>query len=425
MMKRLIAILALLLAALPAGAEEAFVLDERYTFAGMSRSYIQGYGPTVSNHVMTLCAPIRSDAAGRITATLAADDESASPFKAPSATAMFAKGEDGVYRVKFEMALDKARQNGDYRATLTLTGADAQGRAMQGAIPLLIRVRDGLPNEDGGALELSDIAADLRVGEDGLLTATLANASKTKEMTRVTLTVTDASGDIVAPGAMPIKIADLKPGEKTAVGIPLSVRGDAAVRLHTLEFVLGYRALAQDAQAKISYTLPVAQDVRLAQGGVQMPSSIVQGDYVSLTLPLMNMGRGELRGVLATMDMPGVAREQSVLVGTIAAGETKQAKMSFQAGGQTLGAAEGTLTVAYEDAYGSAGSMTLPLSLTVEAPPARAANAAGEDADAQTREDSSLLICGLGGGCGALLLALVTQGAILRRRLRRLEEDKL
>ena len=415
--------LLLILFALPACADGDFLIDERYVFTGMGRSYIQGYEPSVQNHVMTLCAPVASRAQGKITATLRADDESASPFRAASYTAAFPVGADGVCRVKMELTLDKSRKNGDYPATLTLSGVDAAGVAVTGDIPLLIRIRDGAPGEDLGAPELSNFDAALRVGEDGALTATVTNASKTKEMTGLTLRVADASGDIVPLGVMPMKLGDLRPGESASFRVPLSVRGNAAVSLHTLDITVGYRALNQYQEVKTSYTLPVSQDMRLETGGLQMASTIIRGDLCGLTLPLMNMGKGELRNVMVSLEMPDVTRTQSVLVGAIAPGETKQAKMSFSAGGGTTGEAHGQLTVAYEDAYGNAGSLSLPLSLTVEEPPVLAASA-GAAKDAAERE-TPLLVYLLGGCCGALLLALILQGVLLGRKARKLEEDRL
>ena len=98
--------------------------------------------------------------------------------------------------------------------------------------------------------------------------------------------------------------------------------------------------------------MPVTQAIRLEQGGVQLPVAIA-GELGNMTLPLMNMGKGELQNVLVKLEMDGVLDAQSVLVGTMAAGETKQAKLTFTPRLDSVGTHSGTVTVTCEDAYGT------------------------------------------------------------------------
>ena len=88
------------------------------------------------------------------------------------------------------------------------------------------------------------------------------------------------------------------------------------------------RKIIYYAEWKETFTVPVTQAIRLEQGGVQLPTAIA-GELSNMTLPLMNMGKGELRNVLVKLEIDGVLDAQSVLVGTVAAGETKQAKLIF------------------------------------------------------------------------------------------------
>lgn len=425
-MKKLptLCLLMLLLSVLPAAAQSDFAIDEMYIFTGMERSYLQGYIPSVQNHVMAFCAPVVSPRAeGRIIAALRMEDESVSPLKAGENTATFQKGNDGVYRVRLEVPLYRQRQNGDYPAVLSLRGADAAGRDMTAEIPFILRIRDGQANADGGEIELNDIAAELRVGEDGLLRAKIKNTSKSKEMRGISLSFSDARGDILPLGMMPVKLGALAPGGETSISIPLSVRGDAAVALHTLDFAIRYDALGARQEIHASCTLPVTQEMNLKQGGLQMPASIIQGDLLSLSLPLMNMGRGDVHNVLATLSLTNVTQGQSVLVGTIAPGDTRQANMTVLTGKQALGEVSGELLIQYEDAFGNAASFSLPVALTIEEPPVRRTAAVSEATE--EKDEPPLLLYLLAGGCGALLLTLILQGVLLRRKIHRMEEEKL
>ena len=148
---------------------------------------------------------------------------------------------------------------------------------------------------------------------------------------------------------------------------------------------------------------------------------MVAGDSLTIALPLMNMGRADLVNVLATAVLPGVTDGQSVLVGTIAPGETKQAQLTLTPGRDAVGDCSGTLSVEAEEHDGNTASLFLPINLTVEPP------AVMDDTETSLRQEDedSWLIYGLGGGCVLLMMLCVIQGTVLRRKARRMEEDRL
>ena len=77
-MKRLICVVLSVLLVLSVGVTAfaaEFEIDQHSTIDGMSRSWYQGYGPTIKNHTMTLCLPIRAQSyTGDITASITLDD---------------------------------------------------------------------------------------------------------------------------------------------------------------------------------------------------------------------------------------------------------------------------------------------------------------------------------------------------------------
>ena len=418
----LLSLIALFLTPIFALAEEDFTLDETAVLGGMGRSWAQGYEPAISNGVMTLHFPLASERnEGRATVTLRVKDENVSPFKG-SMTGQY-QLTDGLYRVALRLELRNDRVSGDYPAELLVTGQDAEGNELSGTFPLVIRIRDGRMPNDASHPQLANVTAQLAVGEDGMLTAKATNPSRYAAMTGLMLTVSDPSGDILPAGTDKLPLPDLLPGESAEITVPLKVIPSAAVSLHQLQLALAWASLEQPGAWTETFTLPVNQDIRLEQGGLALPASILQGSQATLTLPLMNMGRAELRNVMATLVLPGVTDGQSVLVGTIAAGESKDAKISFTPGKSILGDLSGEVRVTCEDPWGNADSFSLPVSLTVEEPPpAPAVVALQQEADKRAPD---WLLPALGGACGLLLLALILQGVLLGRKIRRLEEDKL
>ena len=110
-------------------------------------------------------------------------------------------------------------------------------------------------------------------------------------------------------------------------------------------------------------------------------------------------------------------------MGTLAPGETKSAKLTFIPGTDDLGLHQGTLTITGEDAYGNTASMIVQVETTVEEPVVVAASSEGsQEVETQT---FPWLVIALGAGCGVLLMICIIQGAVLRKKIRKLEEERL
>lgn len=421
-MKRLICILLTMLLVLsmsvPAFAAE-FEIDQYTTIDGMSRSWYQGYEPTISYHTMTLCLPIRAESyTGDITVSIALDDPNVFLLTSEPKT-VTASPKDRIYPVKLSLALERYRRNGDYPATITIKGTDEAGKEIVKTIPYVIRIRDGYGSHETMEPVISDVLGNLNVGSEGSLSLTITNPTTTQSIMDGEITVTDSTGEVLMSGSNRVKVNEILPGKSETVIIPMIVKGNASISQHTLEVRFSYKVLGQNAEVKETFTVPVTQAIRLEQGGVQLPTAIA-GELGNMTLPLMNMGKGELQNVLVKLEMDGVLDAQSVLVGTMAAGETKQAKLTFTPKLDSVGTHSGTVTITCEDAYGNSFSQTLDVTLTVDEPI--------PEAELQQEEEKEKMSTGtivLIALCVALTAALVAQGTLLTKKLHKLEEDRL
>lgn len=421
-MKRLICILLSLLLVLSlsvtAFAAE-FEIDRHAKMDGMSRSWYQGYGPTIKDHKMTLCLPVTAqNCVGDITVSLALNDPNVF-LLTEMPREVTVSPQNGIYPVKLILALERYRRNGDFPATFTIKGTDGAGKEIMETIPYVIRIRDGYGSHETMEPVITDVIGNLDVGSDGNLRLTITNPTTTQSILDGEITVTDSTGEILMSGSNRVEVPEILPGKSETVTIPMTVKGNASISQHTLEVKLSYKCLGKAASWTESFTVPVTQAIRLEQGGVQLPTAIA-GELGNMTLPLMNMGKGELQNVLVKLEAEGVLDAQSVLVGTMAAGETKQAKLTYTPRLDSVGTHSGTVTVTCEDAYGNAFLQTLDVTLTVDEPLPEVEAQQTEEKGKTSPGTVILIIL-----CILLAAGLAVQGKLLTDKLHKLEEERL
>ena len=242
-MKKILIVLlaAVFLTALIPGAwadnTDAFTIDERAVLGDMSRSYLQGYEPVVSWDRLTMVIPIRSEkAVGSIQAELIVANEDISPFKPQSMSARTQRVEDGLWAVRFNLSLFSDRTNGDYPCTVRISGADADGKELMTALPMVVHIRDGQPNTEPAQISISEDASSLNVGEDGVIAVKLWNASRSVGFENLSLALHDPSGDILPKELDTVVLGDWMPGESLALSFPVTVLSSAKVTPHSLGF---------------------------------------------------------------------------------------------------------------------------------------------------------------------------------------------
>ena len=416
MRKTITMILAVLLLAVQVSAAE---VDQHATLSGMGKSWYQGYEPAISSNTMTLYLPIRAEnCKGPITVSIALDDPNVFLLAGnPKAVAVSPK--NGIYPVKLSLSLERHRRNGDYPAAITVRGTDEHGGEVVETIPYVIRIRDGYESHETMEPMITDVIGALDVGSEGSLTLTITNPTTTQSILGGEITVTDPSGEILMSGSNRVKVQEILPGKSETLTIPMIVSGNASVTQHVLEVQFRYSCLGRDGEWTESFTVPVTQAIRLEHGGVQLPAAIA-GELGDLNLPLMNMGKGELQNVLVKLEVDGVLDAQSVLVGTLAVGETKQAKLTFTTCLDSVGTHNGTVTITCEDAYGNTFEKTLEVTLTVDEPIPEVE--LPENDERGKLSPGTVVLLAL---CAALTAALAIQGALLTKKIHKLEEERL
>ena len=386
-------------------------VDPYTAIGGMGKSWYQGYAPTIKNNTMTIHLPVRNELEGPVTVSI----ELADPhvyLLASQPKAVTVNKKDGIYPVKLTLALQKDRRNGDYPAVITIKSGEKSE-----TLPYIIRIRDGRGSHETLNPVISDVKGNLDVGANGSLNLTISNPTSTLSMTSGILTVTDPSGEILMTGSDRFPVPEVLPGEAVTVSVPMTVLGNAAIRVHTLNLKLSYQVCDVQKVWEEAFTVPVTQAIRLEHGQAQLPPAIA-GELGNLTLPLMNLGKGELRNILVKLET-SAANVQSVLVGSIAPGETKQAQLTFTPFADQVGTHDGTVTISCEDAYGNTFEESMKVTLTVDEPLSELAE------DVPEKEKTSPLTVFLIALCVLMAAGFIAQHLILTGKIHKLEEERL
>ena len=292
---RLFITLSLLIFALSCSASaDDFELDDKAVIPGMDGiSWYQGYTPSVRYGNFAICLPLRSEkASGEIAASIALEDPDLLLFRSQPGTIRISQ-KDGLYPVVLNIPLSQNRRNGDYAVKILISGQTENGEPVTEAFPYVIRIRDGYSNSEA-LVPIMEISGELNVGEDCILNLTIQNPTTSLSMTDCVLTLTDASGEILMSGSNRMALPEILPGQTAEIEVPVTVKGNAAVEPHGLSLKLTYQVLGEDKTWEESITYPVNQEIRLEQGGITMPSSAIQGELTTLSVPLMNMGKGDI-----------------------------------------------------------------------------------------------------------------------------------
>ncbi len=413
-------------------ADEPFVVDTIHVYTGMDRPYGQEYTPVTSGNTMTIVLPLVSDVAqGAITATLMPKTPNSAPFKLRGLEKKFTQKEyrfasDTVsaYLVIFKLELYPSRINGEYPLVVTVSGADAQGNAISQAFDLEAIVADGIEDSEAPQAEITAFQAGsdyLNAGEDGEIRLHVRNTSDLRVMKNMAVRLQDTSGDILPLDVDTVRIGHLSAGESKECVIPVTVAQKAATQLHTVEITVQYTyGGGKTGSTSVKYTVDVRQPVHLAYTEATLPVRVTHGDVPSFSITLMNMGKSTISNTLLTFSIPGLSNGGSVLAGTIEPGESKAAATNFRVDNGTLGEVSGTLTISYDDAYGEAHKIELPLKTVIEE---KVMQVYGAQEEREKGKQHPIWIPYT--ICAAMALLLILQRIWLLRKIRTLEERHL
>ncbi len=385
-MKKLISVLIVLTLLLPAAAamaEEgdagaaALSIDTQHVYQGMDKSYAQGYMPTVKDGTVTVVLPliVSGGACDVVTASLGLGDPSAAPFVFKNymndfvwGTHTVKGGDASCCLITFSLALRADRMNGSYPVVVHADGMTKDGTAISGDFTLYVNIEDGKSagveaSQDTGnkpqpklLVEGYECSAEpLEAGAQAVLSVSIRNTSTSQAVKNVKLSFQDGSGEILPSETGSVYIQKIKKGESAACSFDIRVAEDASARAHVLTVTMEYEN--SDATAFTStdmIVLDVMQPIRLEYEQPMLPGKVTEGDNVSFSMNIMNLGKSMVYNVLLTFEIPGLNNGGSVLVGNLLPGESKEASTNLRVSSMEgeCGDSSGAILLSYENEAG-------------------------------------------------------------------------
>ena len=373
------------------------VIDTAYIYPGMTKSYADGYMPTVTKDKALLVLPLLGDILGdvvRVTPNIS----TSGPFaygnyqfdlKKSTQTATDRAGNQvsrRVFLVRLELALNKTRYIGTYPVTFALDYTDVHGDARGQAFTLQVTVTDGKKPSSGGGysgptavkkpmlvLESSELSRPtIAGGEAFTLTVQVKNVGEL-EAKNVRILAAAEDQSLYRSDSLAARFLDLlAQGDSAAASFPFTSDKTIFAGRHSLSVTLSY----EDKYGNAYYdTLPVqigvVQDPAIGFDEMKLPETLTSGDTFTQPVCVYNTGYAPVYNVRCTLRMDGLVAA-SAFLGTLEPQQSADKAISVFVttlpGKEKYGTAYGELVVSYEDMAGQEHTEFQSLRTTIQAP---------------------------------------------------------
>ena len=424
----------------PTPPPSSLSVDTAHVYAGMDRSYDQGYAPKVSKGYATVLLPLVASnplQGNVLTATPSLGDPSGAPFvfrsyikTVPLSSNAVTGGAVSGYLIRFDLKLKGGRINGVYPVAVAVTATGTDGAAVSESYTVYVTISDG--KDPNAATAPPPVAPSPKVvvsqakvdpstvvaGQPFTATVTLKNQSKDQDISALKVTAAIASADF-APlqGSDTIYLDKLAAGATAELTWKYQPALKTAAQQYTLALTLEYNdeaGAALNATANVPFA--VTQPLRVQLDPPKVPENINAGDTVALALQLMNLGRGTVYNARAELDVPGMLPTETAFFGNLEAGSAKTAAMDVFVGTRDMskgheneekyGYTEGKLRLTYEDEDGKEYTLETDINTTIGEPVIPAAAAQENDAPKKASQWWATILIGVA-VVGALAAALI------------------
>ena len=430
-------------------SEAEITIDTQHAYPGMDKSYAQGYMPSVADGTAIVVLPLTIS--GGICDTLSASIDLGNPSSAPFVfknyvnafalgTYTVAGGDVSCCLIRFDLALRQDRVNGSYPVVVHAAGRTRDGITVSGELTLYVVVADGKSaiteaSQESTAISQPKLIVEgyecspepLEAGAQAVLSVAIKNTSTSQTAKNIKLSFKDEEGDILPASTGSAYIERIKKGASVVCEFDIRVIKSASARTHMLTVTMEYEN--SNATAYVlsdTIVLDVEQPIRLEYEQPALPTQVTEGDNVSFSMNVMNLGKSTVYNALLTFKIPGLNNGGSVLVGNLQSGEAKKATTNLLVSSKDgeYGDTSGTILLSYENEAGELFESEIAVQTRIE----KKIIAASSDAQQTKDKDESSLPWWIWGIVGVIVIGaavLIFLHTAKGRRQREIDEIRL
>lgn len=428
-------------------------IDSSHVYSGMDMAYEDGYLPRISGGVIKIVLPLKCSGAlwdNKLDTSISLDTSASSPFVVEnfrktfyleSVTPKNSSEPQEVYLVTYEIQLSDERRNGTYPVTITTSGFDASGNAMNTTFTLYITITDGKVEKIAQPVVDTPTAEPVvyisktvlepktaQAGERFTMTVTLKNSITTKYVRNMLVTVDTGNVQIdLEEDSNIFPIEKIDRGGEVELTLHFSTEPAIPSGKYPISFSFKYdSSKTLNLSSSGSTVVEIQQPANMELVMPRFADSVSVGETVPVTFQVMNMGRSSMYNVRCVVSGFGLVPSNTGYIGTMEAGTSKNTKVELyiialnaSAGnenGPQYGNTTGTVTLIYEDETGQEYSQEATFDTTVNRPVVQLPQSDTEEEKEEQRAGSWWVSVTILGG---VILAAVGTILFLRGKKRR------
>lgn len=429
-------------------------IDNDNKYAGMEKTYAQGYVPTTANGSARIIIPILAEGTlkdNTMRAALNLGDAQSAPFvfknyekniKLQTVKVNDNSKEIAAYVADFTVELKAHRTNGSYPVILQVDAKDEKGADVKKEFTVFVTISDGIDPDapttteeittEATTEELPTFAPKVLVqsykyskgeilpGDEITAEITLFNTSKENNVKNMTVAVTaDTNSFTLLSASDSVYIDKMAAQEEKTISFSYRVNAKTAAGQYDLDLAMDYadgdgNTYTSSGKAKITVT----QSSEMQFDAVNFPDSVVVADVVEASVQAMNLGRSKIYNVRAEITGDGLKPQGTIFIGDMEAGTaatgSTQVSIGSLSGNKMYGDTEATVTYYYEDESGKEYIETATFTTNIQSPFSEEKNQTVPDDTNQWWVIMAVVL-----GC-----ILIAAGVIIVRKIRLKKQDE-
>lgn len=211
-------------------------------------------------------------------------------------------------------------------------------------------------------------AYSVEAGENFTLNMNFSNTSTTYDLENIVMKITITDGFSITNASNSYYLTDLKAGQTQSHTITLQALASAKAQAYPISIDFSYQYVANDlrksATSSESISIPITQSDRFSIDEIQVPAMVWEGEDVSISLGMINKGKGEIYNVTAELRGEGISNSgERQFVGNVASGTETSA--DFYVNPSQSGDISGQVVITYEDSNAKTKEIVRPFTLSI------------------------------------------------------------